>query len=98
MASLPALPSPLPSWSRAQEILLYGASGGRVVETEIHMSSCHEAQYTGQGHAWRIVCATGGGLLRQCLACKEIEWSDGRESFDALRAEMEVFVSRKIEP
>jgi len=59
---------------------------------------CPQAPFSGQGHAWRTVCATGGGLLRQCRMCKVVEWTDGRETFDAAKAEVELLLSRKIEP
>ena len=48
---------------------------------------CPEATFFGQPHEWRTVCATGGGLLRQCDCCQRVEWSNGRADFDAARAE-----------
>lgn len=59
---------------------------------------CPEATFSGQDHHWRTVCATGGGLLRQCEWCQRVEWSSGRQEFDAAKAELEALVARKLEP
>ena len=65
--------------------------------TQSRVDPCPEANFFGQTHDWRTVCATGGGLLRQCEICKRVEWSNGRDDFDAARAEVELAVARKLE-